>query len=292
VSVDVTVVGSPFLDLVFEGLPRLPGPGEEVVGRTLHVVPGGTAVQAIGLARLGLSVALVSPKASDAGGSLLAEAFEREGIRWIGPATDRTATTAVLSAPEGTAMATATAGGGEPDAEAVAATRPMSVVLSLGRAGLRPPGVPACLVTGSIEIEAGVSLTDVPEETGDVLVMNVREATALTGERDAEAAAVALGRRAQTVIVTLGAQGAVGIQGGALARAPSPHVTPVDATGAGDLFVAAIVWARASRLPFRDALSWACLYAGLSVSAPTAVAGARHLEDLVGEGRRRGLTPP
>ena len=52
---------TPFLDLVFEGLPRLPGAGEEVVGRALHVVPGGTAVQAIGLARLGLSVALVSP---------------------------------------------------------------------------------------------------------------------------------------------------------------------------------------------------------------------------------------
>jgi sugar/nucleoside kinase (ribokinase family) len=50
----VAVVGAPFLDLVFEGLPRLPREGEEVVGRALHLVPGGTAIQAIGLARLGL----------------------------------------------------------------------------------------------------------------------------------------------------------------------------------------------------------------------------------------------
>ena len=29
-SVDVVCAGAPFLDLVFRGLPRIPGPGEEV----------------------------------------------------------------------------------------------------------------------------------------------------------------------------------------------------------------------------------------------------------------------
>src|SRR5207248_652902 len=63
-AVDVAVVGSPFLDLTFEGLPRVPLPGEELVGRALHVAPGGTGMQAIGLARLGLSVTLVAPLGS------------------------------------------------------------------------------------------------------------------------------------------------------------------------------------------------------------------------------------
>jgi sugar/nucleoside kinase (ribokinase family) len=292
VSIGVAVVGSPFLDLVFEGLPRLPGPGEEVVGRELHVVPGGTAIQAIGLARLGMSVALVSPRAEDLPGRLLAEALEREGVRWVGRPTARTATTAVLSAIEGTAMATTTAGGGEPDLDGVAATGPERVVLSLGRAGLRPPGVPACIVTGSIEIEAGASLADVPQGASDVLVMNVREATSLTGEDDAADAARRLARHVDTAVVTLGADGAVGVRGGELAHAPAPSVPTVDATGAGDLFVAATVWATARDLALPSVLAWACLYASLSVSSPTALAGARRLHDLLEEGRDRGLTPP
>ena len=57
----VAVVGAPFLDLVFEGLPRLPTAGEEVVGRALHVVPGGTTIQAIGIERLGIPATLVAP---------------------------------------------------------------------------------------------------------------------------------------------------------------------------------------------------------------------------------------
>lgn len=291
-SVDVTVVGSPYLDLVFEGLPRLPGPGEEVVGRALHVAPGGTAIQAIGLARLGMSVALVSPKARDVAGRLIEEILEREGVRWIGPDTDVTATTAVLSTPDGTAMATATAGGGEPDPEAVAATDPARVVLSIGRAGLRPPGVPACIVTGSIEIEAGASPLDVPVVPGDVLVMNAREAQALTGEDAAAAAARTLAVGAETAIVTLGSGGAIGVRYGELVRAPAPDVPSVDATGAGDLFVAGTVWAASHELPLPSTLAWACLYASLSITSPTAMGGARRLEELLEEGRRRGLTPP
>lgn len=291
-SVDVAVVGSPFLDLVFEGLPRLPAPGDEVVGRALHVAPGGTAIQAIGLARLELSVALVSPRAADVGGRFLGEIFEREGVRWIGPETDRTATTAVLSTAAGTAMATATAGGGEPDAAAVAAVDPGRVVLSLGRAGLRPPNVPACIVTGSIEIETGSSLPDVPEVADDVLVVNVREALALTGERAAEPAARALAARAGTAIVTMGTDGAIGVRAGELARARASSVKAVDATGAGDLFVAATVWAASRGLPLGPTLAWACLYASLSVASPTALEGARRLAELLEEGRRRGLTPP
>jgi sugar/nucleoside kinase (ribokinase family) len=290
-SVDATVVGDPFLDLMFEGLPRLPGLGEEVVGTAFHAVPGGSAIQAIGLARLGLSVALVSSRGADPGGRLIGDALERENITWIGPETADTPTTAILSTSQGSAMATA-AGGGEPSAGEVAATTPSRVVLSLGRAGLRPHGVPACFVTGSIEIEAGASLPDLGIVPGDVLVVNAGEARALTGENDVETSARTLARRGGTAVVTSGNEGALGVRGGELARASAADVEPLDATGAGDLFVAALVWAMTTELPLQPSLEWACLFAGLSVMAPTALAGARRLEDLLEEGRRRGLTPP
>jgi sugar/nucleoside kinase (ribokinase family) len=287
---EVAVVGGPFLDLVFEGLPRVPAPGEEVVGRALHAVPGGTGVQAIGLARLGVAVTLVAPRARDVAGRTLAEILDREGVRWVGPPADRTASTAVLSTDRGVAMATAPADG-DPASDDVAAIEPAAVVLSLGRAGLRPQGVPAFLVTGGVEIDAGVTLPRTGTDD-DVVIVNEAEAARLTGRRDADTAAADLAGSCPTAIVTLGDRGAIGVRGGALARAAAPNIEVADATGAGDLFVAAIVWASARGLELEPALTWACLYAGLSVAAPTAYEGARRLDELREEGRRRGLSPP
>jgi sugar/nucleoside kinase (ribokinase family) len=152
-SASVAVVGSPFLDLVFEGLPRLPAAGDEVVGRGLHVVAGGTAIQAIGLARLGVPTTLVAPRPDDVGGRIVAELLDREGVPWVGSPAEHAAATAVLSSAGGVAMATAP-GDGAISLEDVAAVGAGTVVLSLGRAHLRPPDVRVCFVTGSIEIEA------------------------------------------------------------------------------------------------------------------------------------------
>ncbi|HEX5936578.1 MAG TPA: PfkB family carbohydrate kinase [Actinomycetota bacterium] len=261
-----------------------------MVGRAIHVVPGGTAIQAIGLARLGVASTLVAPRANDLAGRVLAEQLRQEGVPWVGPTAARTAATAVLSSSVGVAMATAPADG-EPSAGDVAAVGADAVVLSIGRASLRPPGVRACFVTGQVEVDAGVRP---PASTGrgDVLVVNEREALALTEEPDAERAARTLGRDVETAIVTTGTTGAIGVRGDTLVRSPAPDVDVVDATGAGDLFVSAIVWTTTRALDLERALAWACLAAGLSVAAPTALAGARTIDELLAEGRRRGLTPP
>jgi ribokinase len=109
---------------------------------------------------------------------------------------------------------------------------------------------------------------------------------------DVEAAAQDLASRAGSAVLTLGDQGAIGVRGGEVIRVPAIEVEAIDATGAGDLFVAAWVWAVSRRLALRPALEWACLAAALSVSAPTALEGAVHLDDLLEEGCRRELTPP
>ncbi|MGH2808146.1 MAG: PfkB family carbohydrate kinase, partial [Actinomycetota bacterium] len=69
----------------------------------------------------------------------------------------------------------------------------------------------------------------------------------------------------------------------------APDVAVVDATGAGDVFAAAFVWAGSEGRSLRDALSYACLYASLSVRAPTAFAGALAHDDFMAEARSRGL---
>jgi sugar/nucleoside kinase (ribokinase family) len=124
------------------------------------------------------------------------------------------------------------------------------------------------------------------------VICNEAEAALLTGLDDAEGAARALGKVAGTAVVTRGPAGAVGVEGGRFASAAAPDVPVTDTTGAGDLFVAAYVWADRRGMLLEERLAWACLYAGLSVRAPTAFAGAGRVEKLMEEGERRGLALP
>jgi sugar/nucleoside kinase (ribokinase family) len=122
--------------------------------------------------------------------------------------------------------------------------------------------------------------------------VNAREAESLTGAPDVERAARALARGRRAAVVTSGADGAVGVEDERLVRATAPAVEVADATGAGDVFVAAFVWARRRGLELEPALAWSCLAASLCVRAPTAVDGAPRLDELLRQGRSLGLNPP
>jgi sugar/nucleoside kinase (ribokinase family) len=286
---DLAVVGGPFLDLTFEGLPEPPAPGREVYARALHATPGGTGMIAIGAARLGLRTALVSPIGRDPAGESLRRLFEAEGVRWIGRDVEATPVTVIFPGPDGAAMATH-APGEEPMAEEVASVRARAVVVSLGRLPLRPPDARVYVVTGPGEIGR---FDGIPSSLSgaEALIVNEGEARRLTGETDPEVAALALANHADSAVVTLGPRGAVGANAGEAARAEPPPVEAVDPTGAGDLFVAAYAWADLGGRSFAERLRWATLYASLSVGSHTALAGARSLDQLVDAGRPFGLAP-
>jgi sugar/nucleoside kinase (ribokinase family) len=288
---DVAVVGAPFVDLTFAGLERLPGVGQEVVGQALRVGPGGTGMQAVAAARLGLSTALVSPVGDDLGGRLLRSLFADEGVAWLGRKVDATPTTAILSTSEGTAMATAPADA-EPSREDVAAVDARAIVLSLGRLPLRPPSTDVYVTTGTVEVDAGVRPDETAIDGARALILNEREALSITGARDASHAAERLAGPAGSTVVTLGADGALAVEGSHVGRASTLTVDAIDATGAGDLFVAAYVWADLAGLGAQARLAWACLYAGLSVRTLTALEGALRLDEVLAEGERRGLPGP
>jgi ribokinase len=303
VTLDVAVVGTPFLDLTFEGLPRLPRLGEEIVARALHVGPGGTGMQALGTARLGLETALVAPIGRSGAAALLRTTFESDGVRIVGDGPAPTSqeelerhtgsglpTTALLATKEGVAMATAL-GGREPDPEDVTTLSVRAAIIPLGRLPLAPTGAAIYAVTGGLEL-AHVDSTEERLAPARALLLNAGEACSLTGQGDAADAARALARRVATAVVTMGAEGVLAVEGDRATWAPAPQVQTRDATGAGDLFAAAYVWADLGGAGLADRLGWAALYAGLSVRAPTAFAGALHLEELLAEGRSRGLAAP
>jgi ribokinase len=104
----------------------------------------------------------------------------------------------------------------------------------------------------------------------DYLITNEHEAldaaTALGArETDFEAAAAHLATNGQlTCVVTAGAQGAFAFASdGARAHAPSPRITPVDTTGAGDTFVGAFASVLSEQAPLQKALEVGCEAAAL-----------------------------
>jgi sugar/nucleoside kinase (ribokinase family) len=292
-SCEVAVIGTPFLDLTFAGLDHLPNIGEEVVGGALHIGPGGTGMQAIGAARLGLTSALVAPLGSSSSAMLLKEMLLGEGVALVGDhdRPDGIPVTALLTTDEGVAMASVIKGG-EPSAEEVASAGAEALILSLGRVRLSAPGAALYACTGGLELGHVTDETLRSLNQARAFVLNAAEARALTRHSDLEEAARALAGSVRTAIVTAGADGVIAAEGRQLVSVPAPQVDVVDATGAGDLFVAAYVWADLRGAALQERLTWASLYAGLSTRAPTALAGAISLKELLSEGAARGLEPP
>ena len=109
--------------------------------------------------------------------------------------------------------------------------------------------------------------------------------TALTGDNDLARALTALrGPHHSMMAVTLGARGAMLLEGTSVHREPGVHVTTVDTTGAGDVFRGAFIHALLRGDPPRDILRFANAAAALSctkMGAMSSVPGVLEVEALL-----------
>jgi ribokinase len=284
--VSVTVVGSLNEDVLVT-VDRLPGRGETVVGSAVTIAPGGKgANQAAAAGRLGGGVAMVGRVGGDPAGDRQRAALATAGVD----------VELVRSTPgelTGTATIPVEADGGEnlivvvPGANAaltpadvdVAEVRQATVVLLQLETPLET-------VLAAAEAAAGiVVLNPAPPQPlpadllglVDVLVPNEHELVRLAGAAEggrspAELAELARGLGAGSVVVTLGARGAllVPAEGNAVLQAP-PTVEPVDTTGAGDCFCGAL----AQSLARGDVPAEAVRYAVAAAASSTTGPGAR-----------------
>ena len=111
----------------------------------------------------------------------------------------------------------------------------------------------------------------------DLLFANQDEALQLTGRTDLESALNELKAKVPTLVITKGAQGAIGVENGqAIAIPAAPVEQVVDTTGAGDLFAAGFLAARC-----RGASLERCLWTG-AIAAGEVIKhyGARPIVDL------------
>lgn len=283
----IVVVGSSNTDMVVKSR-RIPRVGETVVGGQFVMAAGGKgANQAVAAARLGAEVTFVAKVGQDMFGDQAIAGYTREGIdtRFVfrDPA-HATGVALIMVDEQGENLISVASGAnhhlGPADVDQVAdAIRqaevlvvqletPLATVLHAARlahaAGVRVILDPAPAPAEPLPRELLSAVTCVkPNET---------EAQRLTGlavedEHSARQAAEELVRQGATsAIVTLGARGAVWLEGGQWGFVPGFRVEALDSTAAGDAFSGALACALARRMPLAEATRYACLAAALSVT--------------------------
>ena len=299
--VDIVVVGSCNLDLVVN-VDNIPQVGQTVLGGDLKRIPGGKgANQAVAASRLGKSVAMVGRVGEDDNGKFLKANLEDNGVN-----TEYLLST--TGVPTGVALI-AVQGDGDnaivvsPGANSKLLPEDVIAAPSVAEAQvvLLQAEIPIETVLAAAQIAEGIVIWNpapVPNESVplelldlvDVLIPNQKELELLAGTGKARNLDSIFDMvktfPCSSTIVTLGEQGAVVVASNEAVHIPTPEISPVDTTAAGDSFCAAIAVSLVDGKDLVQAAQWAVqvgaattLVAGAQPSLPTPKEVHQRLKD-------------
>jgi sugar/nucleoside kinase (ribokinase family) len=276
---DVIVVGNYTIDLIFTGLPHFPVLGEDTVGTGFGMIPGEAYTSAVAMHRLGLKVGWAADFGNDVLSRLALEFVRAEGLDealFIHHDRPLRRLSAAASFPEERGFMTYY----DPDPQPPAA---FYAILSASARALYVPGLYAgpdfeafaqLIKSKAIKLimDGNCDRRDNLENPGvrkaitlaDVFLPNVREICQLTGESDPETALRILASLGPLVAIKAGADGSYALEEGQLLHAPAIPVSPIDTTGAGDLFSSAFTKAWLDGRPLLECLRWGNIAGGLS----------------------------
>ena len=296
-SNSILVVGSLHMDLVIRS-PRLPAPGETLMGSSFKTSPGGKgANQAVAAARLGGAVSLLGRVGKDAFGAELLAALTAQNV-------DCAHVLVTEDAATGVAIITVDAQGENAIVVATGANALLTPDDLYGREHLFKqaafvllqlelpyPTIRAAMDLArrhgcKIVLDPAPAAAPLPPDMCqvDILTPNIVEAAAMTGtravddSRDKLVASDLIRCGAAAVALKLGPRGALAVMGdGHFYRAQPYKVQVVDTTAAGDAFTAALAVACARGDRMHDALTFAtaagamaCTRLGAQASMPLA----------------------
>jgi sugar/nucleoside kinase (ribokinase family) len=274
---DVFLAGTVFFDIVFIGLDAPPATGTEVWASGMGSGPGGVANLAVACSRLGLRTSLAAAFGEDLYGDYCRQTLGiQEGVDltysryvtgWHSPVT-----VSVVYERERTMITH----GHVPAASQVVRDPP------LARASYVDLGVTAQPWIETFADRGGLVFADLGWDAEDRWDLgrlreplarcysfspNAMEAMSYTRTDSPEAALDALAELVPLAVVTCGGHGAIARHrdSGATVRAPAVPVDALDPTGAGDIFVAGLMYATIAGWPLEHALRLANLTAALSV---------------------------
>lgn len=286
----VCVIGSLNLDNICR-VDELPKPGETVAGHDVVQLAGGKgANQAAASARAGAPTTFIGAVGRDDAGRTMVEALNGAGV-------DTRPVQHLPDVASGQAFVWVSAAGEN------------SIVVALGaNLALRPEHLTQAAIEGHgvylaqlecpvATIEAAFSLpaaqkgvrilNGAPAELEgrrlfpltDILIVNETELAKFAGLRAvpeqaddiAAAARTLISRDGQTVIVTLGKDGAMAVTAADQFSVPGRPAKVLDTTGAGDCFCGVLSARLSEGAPLREAMIWANAAAALSTQRPGAV---------------------
>jgi ribokinase len=295
----IIIVGSSNTDMVIKSS-RIPQPGETILGGEFFMNAGGKgANQAVAAARLGGQVTFIAKTGNDIFGKQAIELFKLEGIDTSYIFTDP-------QYPSGVALITVDADGencivvasganAALEAEDVEEARQKIETAFIILMQLETPIATIDYVAGLgndkkiktvLNPAPATELNDALLKKISIITPNQKEAEMLTGikvfnEITAKEAAVSLHQKGiETVIITMGALGALLFHENEYRFIESPKVSAVDTTAAGDVFNGALVVALSEGMSMEDAVAFACKAAAISVTRLGAQASAPFREEM------------
>ena len=281
----IVVVGSSNTDMVVR-VPRLPRPGETLLGGRFSLIAGGKgANQAVAASRAGGKVSFIGCVGRDDLGDRALSSLVDEGI-------DVRGVSRVENEPSGVALIFVSATGENSIAVSPGANSRLSAK-QISQSNKAFSGSAVVLLQLEIPLASVIAAARSAREAGarvilnpapamplplgllrnvSVLTPNESEAESLTGVRvTGDASAARAARRlheqgVETVIITLGSKGAYVSSGSINERVAGYRVKAVDTTAAGDVFNGALAVALAEGLTLREAVRFANAAAARSVT--------------------------
>ena len=247
---DVLLPSAYFCDLIFTGLPDVPRLGDEVFCQGLKVVPGAGFIPAVALTRLGLAVGWACDFGNDFFSRYALEEAGRQNLdSQLFRHHDRPlqAVTVAYSFAQDRAFLSYIDPLPATNLTELVEQQPARCLLLMSLrygpdflAAVEAAHAQGAVVFMDAQVHDNATLTD-PDVVAalqaiDIFVPNQREALQLTGEKDAELALQRLAELTPTVVIKLGAEGAIAQSQGQRVRMPGLAASALDTTGAGDNF--------------------------------------------------------
>jgi sugar/nucleoside kinase (ribokinase family) len=253
-KLDIAIVGEINLDLILYGLPEQMATERELLASGFAITLGSSsAILAHNLAALGSRVGFVTKVGDDLFGTLAMERLRERGVDLAGVAHGaKSGVTIIL--PHGSQRHIFTYPGTisevrfeDLDLDYLASARHFHMSSVFLQRELSPRVPELFRRMKSAGLTTSLDTNDDPDDRWgsaleeilphvDILLPNKREAMKISRADDVESALSRLAQRVGTVVLKMGASGAVAIRDGRRFSSPAVPVTVVDPVGAGDSF--------------------------------------------------------
>lgn len=304
---DLLVAGRASVDVIFTGLERWPALGEDIETDGLGVCAGTSFNLPAAANRIGLRVGFITTIGNDIWSRMIHEEFDAEGLPTdFLEVQDRPLPGVSVALNLGDDRGFVTHWGSDGSYDDELSLRALEIVGQVEARHLhayvdeQPELLAAARrrgMTVSLDSWGGPAFSSERSlaeflDGADVAFANQAEAAAMTGEAEPRLALEAMAEHCACAVVTLGADGAMGMSDGGFSSVSAGQARAVDTTGAGDCFDAGFLAGWLNGLGLEDSLTLGVICGSGSVGDHGGYRGCPRGPELRAIAERQGITLP